>query len=56
VRPLPLLVGRTFEAMARFYAHENGLGPSESVEECDGVDAGEWLRGDEMIEGPRTVH
>ena len=56
VRPLPLLVGRSFEAMARFYAHENKLKSSESVEECDGVDAGEWAVGDEMIEGPRTVH
>ena len=56
VRPLPLLVGRTFEAMARFYAQENGLGPSGPVEECDGVDAGKWSGGDEMIEGPRTVH
>ena len=56
VRPLPLLVGRTFEAMARFYASENGLAPSVPVEECDEVDAGEWSGGDEMIEGPRTVH
>ena len=56
VRPLPLLVGRTFEAMARFYAQENGLKLSESVEECDEIDAGEWSGSDEMIEGPRTVH
>ena len=56
VRPLPLLVGRTFEAMARFYASENGLAPSDPVEECDEIDAGEWSGGDEMIEGPRTVH
>jgi len=56
VRPLPLLVSRTFEAMAWFYARENGFGPSGPVEECDGVDAGEWSAGDEMIEGPRTVH
>jgi len=56
VRPLPLLVGRTFEAIARFHARENGLGASEPVEECDGIDAGEWSGGDEMVEGPRTVH
>jgi len=56
VRPLPLLVGRTFEAMARFYASENGLAPSDPVEECDGVDAGEWSASDEITEGPRTVH
>jgi hypothetical protein len=56
VRPLPLLVGRTFEAMARFYAQENVLMASEPVEECDGIDAGEWSGGDEMIEEPRTVH
>ena len=55
-RPLPLLVGRTFEAMARFHARANGLGPLDPVEECDGVDAGDWSGGDEMIEGPRTVH
>ena len=56
VRPLPLLVGRSFEAMARFHASENGFGPSGPVEECDEVDAGEWAGGDEMIEGPRTMH
>ncbi len=56
VRPLPLLVGRTFEAMARFYAQANGLGPSGSVEECDRVDEVGWLEGDEMAEGPRVVH
>ena len=56
VRPLPLLVGRTFEAMARFYAQENGLGSSGPVDECDEIDVGEWSGGDEMIEGPRTVH
>jgi len=56
VRPLPLLVGRTFEAMARFYASENGFGPSGLVEECDGVDAGEWSGGDEMRTAPRWVH
>lgn len=54
--PLPPLVGRTFEAMARFYASEKGLAPSDPVEECDEIDVGEWSGGDEMIEGPRKVH
>ena len=56
VRPLPLLVGRTFEAMARFYAQENELKASEVVEECDGVDEVGWSEGDEMIGEPRMVH
>jgi len=56
VRPLPLLVGRTFEAMARFYASENGMGPAGSSEECDEIGAGDWSGGDETIEEPRTVH
>ena len=57
VRPLPLLVGRTFEAMARFYAQENELRTSEPVEECDGVDEVGWSEGDEIIGvEPRMVH
>jgi hypothetical protein len=56
VRPLPPLVGRTIEALARFHARENGLGPLDPVEECDGVDAGEWSVDDEMVEESRLVH
>jgi hypothetical protein len=56
VRPLPLLVGRTFEAMARFHAAENRFAGSDTVEECDGFDAGEWSGSAEITGGPRTVH
>ena len=56
VRPLPLLVGRTFEAMARFYAQANELKASEPVEECDEVDKVGWPEGDEIAEEPRMVH
>ena len=55
-RPLPLLVGRTFEAMARFYAQENELKASEAIDECDGVDEVGWSEGDEIIGEPRMFH
>ena len=55
VRPLPLLVGRTFEAMARFYQSElpaevSGLRESDEVEDID------WTVDDVVSAGPRLVH
>jgi hypothetical protein len=55
VRPLPLLVGRTFEAMARFYQKENRPEVSEHGE-ADDVDDIDWTVNDVTSEGPRTVH
>ena len=55
VRPLPLLVGRTFEAMARFYQSEYPPEVSEP-RESDEVEDIDWTVDDVVPAGPRLVH
>ena len=55
VRPLPLLVGRTFEAMARFYQSETRPEVARP-RESDEVEDIDWTVDDVVPEGPRVVH